>query len=231
MIRVVGALVVVALAAARADAQPVDRLRDMPTIAAALGVTCAYCHPGRGNEPTLTASGKSRQEVAREMIAMTEALNATVRAATGKAATDAVSVQCITCHRGVPIPRQLVDVLWPTTVRQGGAAGAAQYRELRAQFHGRQAYDFGEETLITIAQRIGQARPADAVTLMETNLEFFPRSTRSLIVLATAQSRSDAAAAVAALKKVLELEPENSEAKGRLYQLEQQVERQRRLRE
>jgi hypothetical protein len=216
-------------AAAPAAAQQVDRLRDMPTIAAALGVSCAYCHAGRGAEPPMTATGKSRQEVAREMIAMTEALNASVRAATGKAANETAGVQCITCHRGVPIPRQLTEVLWPTTVQKGGASAAAQYRELRAQFYGRQAYDFGEETLITVAQRIGQARPADAIALMETNLEFFPRSTRSLVVLATAQSRTDVPAAVATLKKVLEIEPENGEAKGRLFQLEQQLERQRRF--
>ncbi len=48
-------------------------------------------------------------------------------------------------------PRQLTDVLWTTTLRQGGPAAATQYRELRTQFYGKQAYDFGEDTLITIA--------------------------------------------------------------------------------
>ena len=179
-----------------AQQQP-DRLVDMQVIASSLGVSCTYCHAGRGAPPAVTASGKSRQEVAREMIAMTRALNATVQTAAGKPANETVPVGCITCHRGVPIPRQLTDVLWTTTLRQGGPAAATQYRELRTQFYGKQAYDFGEDTLITIASRIGQARPEDAITLMELNLEFFPRSVRSHVTLAIAQSRGDAPAAIA----------------------------------
>ena len=89
---------------------------------------------------------------------MTRVLNATVRAAAGKPANETVQVQCVTCHRGVPIPRQLTDILWPTTVRQGAAAAAAQYRELRGQFYGTAAYDFSEGTLIylwALAYRLG----------------------------------------------------------------------------
>lgn len=213
-------------AVASAGAQQPDRLRDMPTIAAALGVSCVYCHAPRGAPPALTASGKPRQDVAREMIAMTEALNATVRAAAGKPANEAVQVQCVTCHRGVPIPRPLTDVLWPTLVREGASAGAAQYRELRGQFHGTGSYDFSEGTLIFLAERIGAARPDDAIALMELNLEFFPRSARSYVTLAISQSRRDEAAAIASLKKALEINPDDGEVKGRLYQLEQLVERQ-----
>lgn len=214
--------------ATAARAQQTDRLLDMQLIASSLGVQCTYCHAGRDAPPALTASGKSRQEVAREMIAMTRALNASIQTATGKPANETVPVGCVTCHRGVPIPRQLIDVLWTTTVRQGGAAAVAQYRELRGQFYGRQAYDFSEDALVTVASRIGQARPEDAIMLMELNLEFFPRSVRSLVTLAVAQSRRDVPAAVATLKKVLEFDPENGEVKGRLYQLEQLLERQNR---
>ena len=211
-----------------ASAQQPDRLLDMQVIASSLGVSCNYCHAQRGDPPAVTAGGKSRQDVAREMIAMTRALNATVQTAAGKPANETVQVGCITCHRGVPIPRQLTDILWTTTVRQGGGAAAAQYRELRGQFYGKQAYDFSEDALILIASRIGQARPEDAITLMDLNLEFFPRSARSYITLAIAQSRRDEPAAIVSLKKALEIDPENSDAKGRLYQLEQIVERRQR---
>ena len=221
-------VVLTAGAVASAGAQQPDRLRDMQTIVAALGVTCEYCHARRGGPPPVTSSGKPRQDVAREMIAMTEALNATVRAAAGKAANEAVQVQCVTCHRGVPIPRPLTDALWPTLVREGAAAAASQYRELRGQFHGTGSYDFSEGTLIFLAQRIGAARPDDAIALMELNLEFFPRSARSYVTLAISQSRLDEAAAIASLKKALEINPDDGEVKGRLYQLEQQVERQQR---
>ena len=64
---------------------------------------------------------------------------------------------------------------------------------------------------------------------MELNLEFFPRRWRSHVTLAIAQSRGDAPAAIATLKKALEIEPENSKIEeGRLFQLEQLVERQNR---
>jgi hypothetical protein len=53
-------------------------LPDMQAVAAALGVTCDYCHAARGAEPKLTAAGKPVLEVGRAMIAMTASLNATV---------------------------------------------------------------------------------------------------------------------------------------------------------
>ena len=56
----------------------------MQAVAAALGVTCEYCHAPRGEAPKLTANGKPRLDVGREMIAMTASLNATVQAAAGK---------------------------------------------------------------------------------------------------------------------------------------------------
>ncbi len=99
---ILAATLILATASA-AIAQQQDRLLDMQLIASSLGVACTYCHAGRGAPPAVTASGKSRQEVAREMIAMTRALNATVQTAAGKPANETVPVGCITCHRGVPI--------------------------------------------------------------------------------------------------------------------------------
>lgn len=211
-------------AAAGAQQAP---LPDMQQIAAALGVRCEYCH-GQGREAPrpATASGRSRLDVAREMIAMTRALSVTVAAAAGKDATQAVRVQCVTCHRGVPIPRQLADIVWQTAVQQGADAAVAQYRELRAQFYGRQAYDFGEESLFAVGERLAQARPPAAVALMQMNLEFYPRSARSYAILARAQARQqDGAAAIASLRKALEIEPENGTIRGQLLQLERQFER------
>jgi hypothetical protein len=124
-------------------------LPDMQRVAAALGVTCGYCHLGRGGstDPAVTVSGKPRLAVAREMIDMTAALNTSVQAATGKPANETVAVQCVTCHRGVAIPRPLTDILLQTALRQGPEAAVTQYRELRERHYGRGAYDFGEETI------------------------------------------------------------------------------------
>jgi hypothetical protein len=204
-------------------------LPDMPSVAAALGVTCDYCHAGRGAEPKVTATGKPRLDVGREMIVMTASLNATVQAATGKTAREAAAVTCATCHRGVAIPRPLADTLLLTSVREGADAAVQQYRELRAQYYGRASYDFGEETLLSVARRLANARPDVAIPLADLNMEFFPKSANTLVVKAIAQSGHDDEAAVATLKKAQELDPDNGEIKGRLYQIEEMLARRKRL--
>jgi len=211
------------------QATPKPPLPDMATVAAALGVTCDYCHAGRGTEPKVTANGKPRLEVGREMIAMTASLNATVQAATGKTAREAATVTCATCHRGVAIPRPLADILILTGVREGADAAVKQYRDLRSQYFGRGSYDFGEDTLLNVARRLANARPEVAIPLAELNLEFFPKSVNSLVTKAIAQSGHDDADAVATLKRALELDPDNGEIKGRLYQIEEMLARRKRF--
>ena len=218
---------------ANAFAQPTPATRpplpDMQAVAAALGVTCDYCHAGRGAAPRLTAAGKPVLEGGREMIAMTASLNATVQAATGKTAREAASVTCVTCHRGVTIPRPLTDILLVTGVREGADAAVKQYRDLRSRYYGRGAYDFGEETLMTVARRLANARPEVAIPLADLNMEFFPRSVNTLVTKAIAQSGRNDEAAVATLRQALELDPGNGEISGRLYQIEEILARRKRL--
>jgi hypothetical protein len=221
-----------ALWAVPASAQPASARNptlDMQAIAAALGVTCEYCHGQRGSAAILTATGKPRLEVARAMIEMTNDLNARVQAASGKSAPEAVRVECVTCHRGVAIPRQLGDIMFQTTVQQGVEAAATLYRDLRTRYYGRQSYDFGDETLLTVAERLVQARPAAAIALADLNVEFNPRSARSYFVKGTAQSRQlDNEGALASFRKSLDLDPDNGVTQGWLIQMEQLVNRRRR---
>src|SRR5687768_7126819 len=135
----------------------------MQAIADALGVECQFCHAPKA----VTTAGRLRLDVAREMIAMTSELNDRVARATG---ADGTRVSCITCHRGVAIPRQLRDVLLETMVRQGPDAAIAQYRDLRERHHGGQAYDFGETTLLYVAERVANSRPDAAIALADLNL-------------------------------------------------------------
>jgi hypothetical protein len=204
-------------------------LPDMQAVAAALGVTCDYCHAGRGAEPKLTAAGKPVFEVGRAMIAMTASLNVTVQAATGKTEREAASVTCVTCHRGVTIPRPLTDILLVTGVREGADAAVKQYRDLRSRYYGRGAYDFGEETLLSVARRLANARPEVAIPLAELNMEFFPKSVNTLVTKAIAQAGRDDEAAVATLRQALELDPGNGEIQGRLYQIEEILARRKRF--
>ncbi len=191
-------------------------LPDMQAIASALGVECAYCH----SAPRGSGQSEPKKDIARQMIAMTRELNERVQTVTGKAAGAVTRIDCITCHRGVPLPRQLRDVVWQTVVKEGGDAAAAQYRDLHDRFYGRGTYDFGEDTLILVAQRLANVKADDAVTLLKLNLEYYPDSAKSYVGLAYAYTRKvDDASAMAALEKALEIEPNNAVARGQLEQL------------
>lgn len=211
---VLSAFVLVAAGAAFLGAQQREPLPNMQAIAEALGVTCEYCH-ARG-----PAEGIPKISVAKQMIAMTRELNARIETATGKAAGAAAKVDCVTCHRGVAIPKPLGDVLWETAVKQGTAAAIAQYRDLRTRYEGKQAYDFSEQTLVTLAQRVANARPDDAIAFAKLNIEYFPRSSQSYQALAFAYTRKvDDASAIEALEKAVEIDPGNNVARGQLEQL------------
>lgn len=205
---------------------PGDRMAYMRTIASALGVECGYCHAGRGGStpaaPALTSTGRPRVEVAREMFLMVDRLNASIQEVTGKPASEVTRVTCATCHRGVPIPMQISDIVWQTAMKQGAEAAVVQYRDLRSQFYGRQAYDFGELALIPVTERLANIRPDAAVALLRMNIDFHPDSVQSRISLAYALTRArDYQGAIATLREALRLEPTNGVAKGMLAQLDQ----------
>jgi tetratricopeptide (TPR) repeat protein len=186
---------------------------DMQAIARALGVSCDYCH----NAARESGAAEPKKEIARQMIAMTRELNARVRQVTGDASA---KVECVTCHRGVPIPRQLGDIIADTLRAQGADAAVAQYRELRHRFYGRDAYDFSAEALADFADRIVASRPDDAIALMKLNLEYNPKSARSYAIIGYAYTRKfDDETAVVYYKKALEIEPNNGVIQGRLASL------------
>jgi len=196
-----------------------EPLPNMQAIAEALGVTCEYCH-ARGPAAAEAPAGPSHISVAKQMIAMTKELNARVETASGKATGVATKVDCVTCHRGVPIPKPLGDVLWATASKQGMPAAEAQYRDLRTRFYGKAAYDFSEQTLLNLSQRVANVRPDDAIALAKLNIEFFPQSSASYQALAFAYTRKvDDPSAIAALEKAVELDPANNVARGQLEQL------------
>ncbi|PWT83246.1 MAG: hypothetical protein C5B57_07275, partial [Blastocatellia bacterium] len=124
-------------------------LQTMQQFAAALGVQCGYCHVQ--DTPTdfdFHSDDKPQKKVAREMMLMVREINAKVVAAVGQSESKTTRTLCVTCHRGVAIPRQLVDILDRTTVETGMASAIAQYRDLRKQYFGGQAYDFSEGSLV-----------------------------------------------------------------------------------
>jgi tetratricopeptide (TPR) repeat protein len=202
------------------------QVANMQEIAQGLGVKCEYCHAGQRmvqaaiTQPPVEGQAPSRVDIARAMIAMTRELNAKILLATGKPASEATRVTCITCHRGVAIPGQLSDILTKTAVEKGPDSAVAQYRDLRAQYYGRQSYDFGEDTLLTSAQQVVRVKPATSIPLLRLNLEYYPQSVRSYAQIAFAYTRTlDDESAIATLEKALEIEPDNGMIKGQLEQL------------
>jgi tetratricopeptide (TPR) repeat protein len=198
--------------------QPWSDVAIMPSVAAALGVACEYCHPPNGAPPP-AAGEKSKREIAREMMTMVDELNARIPAATGKPAADLTRIQCVTCHRGVSVPGQLSEILSRTAIQKGADAAVTQYRDLRARYYGRQSYDFGEDELIRASQRLGN-RPDAGLALAQINLEFYPKSARTYLTMAQLNRRKlDDDAAIECLEKALQLDPDNSSARGQLEQL------------
>ena len=226
-----------------ADIPQPELLQTMQGFAQALGVQCGYCHAsapaaegrGRGGAAAAAAGGrglggpaapqfdfpsdeKPTKKTAREMLRIVSDLNARVPVAVGKSADAAVRVQCVTCHHGVAIPRQLPDILTQTALEKGKAAAIAQYKDLRKQYFGSQAYDFGEMTLVNFAQRT--ATPDDQMAWLRLNLEYFPLSSRTYAALGQAQQKqNDKDGALKSLTRAVELDPQNAQARRQLDQM------------
>lgn len=198
------------------EAAKPDVIAMMPEIAQALGVSCNYCHVSRHGMRV----PEPKKDIARSMLAMTRDINMKVQAASGKPADEATEVRCVTCHRGVTIPGQLTDILINTAAEKGADAAIDQYRDLRGRYYGRQSYDFGEDTLLILAQRLFYRDADEAIAVLQVNLEFNPKSVRTYSKLATAYSKKmDDKTAIATLEKALEIEPQNPLLKGQLAQL------------
>ena len=204
------------LSATAAFAQAPDLMAVMQSYTVALGVTCDYCH----SAPRGSGQKEPHKDIARAMQVLTREANAKVAAATGKEEQLTTRVECITCHRWVPIPKQLGTILIETLLREGVQPALAQYKDLHERFYGRASYDFGEDTLINVARRIVEVRPADSITILNAHLEQFPKSAKGYEALAYAYTRrSQDAEAIVNLEKALELDPTNVTARGRLEQL------------
>jgi len=219
-----------------ADIPQAQLLQTMQGFTQALGVQCGYCHAtapapeggrgaagGRGRGPAapqfdFPSDDKPAKKAAREMMMIVRDVNARVPAAVGKTADAGVRVQCITCHRGVAIPRQLADILAQTAMEKGTPAAVAQYKELRKQYFGAQAYDFSESTLVTFAQRASS--PEDQAAWLRLNLEYFPLSSRTYAALGQVQQKqNDKDGALKSLTRAVELDPQNAQVKRQLDQL------------
>jgi tetratricopeptide (TPR) repeat protein len=163
------------------------------------------------------------------MLTLTNDLNARIATLSTlpglrKPAVDLVRVECATCHRGVPNPQLLPELLSQTMTGKGEAAAVALYRDLRQQYFGTEAYDFRESVLLDLGrQSLATQKPDDALAWLQLNTEFYPNSAESYVVLAQVHARKrDQAAAIKDLQKAIKLDPDNGAAKRQLAKLQSQ---------
>jgi tetratricopeptide (TPR) repeat protein len=171
----------------------------------------------------MAADDKPAKKAARGMMLLAREINARMPEAIGKAPEATTRVGCATCHRGVPIPKQITDVVTDAAAAGGAPAGLAKFRELREKFYGGQSYDFSENGLIATAQRaIAANQPDDALTYLQANVEYYQKSARSHVVMSQAHmAKQDKAGAIKDLEKAIELDPGNVQAKAQLDTLKQ----------
>jgi hypothetical protein len=158
--------------------QIVQRMREFSF---SLGVRCQYCHSG-GDGVSLEgvnfgADDKPAKLKARAMLRMMDQINGPALAALPSRAEPKVSVDCVTCHRGLPLPKTLQTTLWDIVNKDGVAAATARYRELRANQTLTGRWNFGEWEINELARRLRDAGNVDAaIAILEMNGEFYPKS-------------------------------------------------------
>ena len=149
------------------------------------------------------------------------AFNMKLQSELGKPANQLTNVQCVTCHRGVAIPKQLVTIMMETAGKDGVNKAVQQYQELRKQYYGAQAYDFSDATLFNAAnQSLMANKPDDAIAFGQLNLAFHANSARTYQVMAQAyQRKMDKDKAIQSLEKAVQIDPMNQGFKNQLQQL------------
>ena len=180
-----------------------------------LGVRCSHCHVGEEGKPLSTydfaSDDKEAKRKARVMMKMTREINQTFLASLPERADPPIQVQCITCHRGLPEPRQIQDVLRQALDQGGVDAAVARYHELHDQYYGSQSYDFSETALTGFARSLAEAgRTDNAIAMLKLNIREHPDYWFSYALVADQVAESDPGRAVENLDKALELAPEES---------------------
>jgi hypothetical protein len=228
------------LASARAHAQLPEKFenlqvfaRDVPRgeliqrmreFSFALDVRCTHCHaePAEGILNPFSSDAKPAKAQARAMLRMLADINNTLLPRLPSRATPAVKVDCVTCHRGVLIPKTLQTTLFELATSDGAAAAAARYRELRKTSLGTGRYNFGEWEINELARRLGQAGNLDAaITMLQMNAEFHPASPDIDVMLGELHLKSgEKDAAIIRFKSALTKAPGHERAKLRLQELE-----------
>lgn len=200
-------------------------IEEMRQFSFALGVRCQYCHVGGDGisfEGVVFESDEDPDKrKARFMLRLVQTLNEGLLPMMADRDEPPVRVSCKTCHRGLPRPALLTDVLRATLDEHGADSARAEYRELRETTTLRGMFDFGQWEMNTLADRLAtEERHSDAIAMYELNAEYFPESVTIWLELGQLYERvDDPARAIERYRRVLELAPDNQLAAVRLREL------------
>jgi len=208
------------------DIQKQDLVRIMRGFSMSLNVRCQHCHKGEDSadlkKMDFAADDKENKMVARAMMGMTKQINTTLQTELGPKRPHPLEVTCYTCHHGNSKPETLAHALTTELDAHGVDSTVAMYRRLRGEFYGRAAYDFGEWSLISIAEDVSRdpARANAALALLTENLAYYPESAGTLARIGeTYLVMGDSTAALANFDKAIAIAPEDPWLKRRVERL------------
>jgi tetratricopeptide (TPR) repeat protein len=191
----------------------------------ALGVRCQYCHAGGDGVSfegvSFGSDEKPAKVKARAMLRMVDEINTVALARLASRAEPRVTVDCVTCHRGLSLPKSLQTTLFEIVQAEGAPAAIAKYRELRRDATlGR--YDFGEWEINELARRLVEAHnPRAAIAVLDMNGEFYPAAAEIDIMIGEQyRALGEREKAIERYRAALRKSPENALAKQRLQELE-----------
>ena len=208
------------------DIQKQDLVRIMRGFSAALNVRCIHCH--KGDDPLdlskvdFASDDKENKIVARAMMGMTKNINATLQTDIGTMRPQHLDVTCYTCHHGNSRPETLEHALVTELDADGVDSTLALYRQLRGEYYGRAAYDFGEWSLISIAENLPHdAKHEDAaLALLNENLVFYKDSPGTYARLGeTYLAKGDTTSALVNFNKAAALAPDDPWLKRRIERI------------
>jgi Photosynthetic reaction centre cytochrome C subunit/Tetratricopeptide repeat len=196
----------------------------------ALDVRCTFCHvaePKAAGAPAdaperlnFKSDDKVEKRKARVMLRMVARINHDLLTGVPDRHDPPVAVQCVTCHRGSPVPETVDLVLDSIIGRSGVDSAIARYKELREDMvSGR--YDFGESPIDELARRLAATGKTDAaISMLQMNEQYYPKSADIDFMLAELYLKNgDKAQAIQRYQMALARRPQDARAKRRLQEL------------
>ena len=193
----------------------------MRNITGDLGVRCPFCHVGQEGQPLdqfdFPKDQKETKLIARQMMRMVAEINRRLDTLPGRAAGDPV-VTCRTCHHGVSLPVTLQSILLTADSSAGADSAMRAYRALREKYYGRDAYDFGEQSLNITGFRLARAgKVDDALAFLALNEQFYPTSSGTSVFRGNVLlMRGDTNGAAFSYREAIRRDSTNMEPRGRL---------------